>query len=291
MTGNVALDELLRAAWEVRTASFPPRIEFVCPAKTLPVSVTGRDCHLNCAHCGGRYLENMAGLQEALDGKKGDRKSYLVSGGCDRQGSVPLPAHLEGIRQLARRGRLNLHTGLVGKEDISELAQLAEVVSFDFVTDEQTIAEVYGLAAGSADKYLESYRRLRRRTRVVPHLCLGLKGGQMQGELAALASLQREGTDAISFIVFRPTPGTAYADRKPPPVAEAVTVIATARLMFPSVPLYLGCLRPGGTYRSMLDSLAVRAGVNKIVQPSPAARDLAALLGLEITRTEECCSL
>ncbi len=290
MTANAAIDDLLREAWDVRRANFPPRLEFVYPAATLPVSVTGRDCSLNCAHCGGHYLRTMVSLETALDIKTGTKKSYLVSGGCNPEGSVPLAGHLEGIRELSQRGRLNLHTGLAGEME-TETVALADVISFDFVVDDKTIREVYGLPAGSGKKYIESYRRLRRYTRVVPHLCLGLRGGRIHGELEALSALQREGAEAISFIVFRPTPGTAYADREPPPVSEAVAVIAAARLMFPAAPLYLGCLRPGGTYRSMLDSLAVRAGVNKIVQPSPAARDLAVLLGLEIIRTEECCSL
>jgi len=50
-------------------------------------------------------------------------------------------------------------------------------------------------------------------------------------------------------------------------------------------------MRPGGEYRSRLDALAVRAGVNGIVQPAPAARRLAASLGLEAVPGDECCVL
>ena len=61
--------------------------------------------------------------------------------------------------------------------------------------------------------------------------------------------------------------------------------------MFPQVPLYLGCMRPGGRYRESLDQLALQAGINKIVQPVPALRQLASDLGLTVIRGEECCSL
>jgi len=285
------LDELLTESWSLRRESFPPEIEFVYPGQTLPVSTTGRECELGCAHCGGHYLRTMLTLQQALCAKEENKKSYLLSGGCDLTGTVPHLQRQEEVSALSRLGRLNIHSGLVGEEQAAELSRYAAVVSFDFVSDDETIAAVYGLKDISAQNYLDSYRLLRRYTRVVPHLCIGLKGGEIRGECSALETLQQEGADAISFIVFRPTPGTAFARRQPPPAEEAARVIATARLLFPRASLYLGCMRPGGRYRSELDCLAVRAGINKIVQPSPAARNLAAGLGLRIIRSEECCSL
>jgi lipoyl synthase len=286
----VDITELLKETWELRRAYFPHRIEFVYPAQTLPVSTTGTKCSLSCAHCGGWYLKPMATLEEALQGKKGEAKSFLVSGGCDEHGSIPHHKCRESIKELSRMGPLNMHTGLVGEDEARELAKAATVVSFDFIVDGETIKQVYGLPV-SGHSFIESYRRLRNHTRVVPHLCIGIKGGEISGEYEALAALKREGADAISFIVFRPTQGTAFAACKPPPVAETVRVIAAARLMFPRIPLFLGCMRPGGSYRSMLDCLAVRAGVNKIVHPSPAARQLSDVLGLNIIMSEECCSL
>ena len=75
----------------------------------------------------------------------------------------------------------------------------------------------------------------------------------------------------MSFIVFRPTPDTALERSSPPPLEEVARGLATARAAFPQTPLYLGCLRPGGVYRDKRDCLALRAGINKIVQPAPAA--------------------
>lgn len=103
--------------------------------------------------------------------------------------------------------------------------------------------------------------------------------------------LRQEKVEAISMIIFRPTAETAFSDCLPPPPEEVAYFIATARLMFPHTPLYLGCMRPGGRYREQVDIYALKAGVNKIVIPSPAARRQVIRLGLTVNLSEECCSL
>jgi len=268
----------------------PGQVEFVFPRLTLPVSVTGRSCALNCAHCGGHYLQGMASLEEAL-GRRGDGpKSFLVSGGCNRQGRVPHRERWAELEALALRGSLNFHPGLVDMEDAAAIGRIARVVSFDFVADRAVIEEVYGLDA-SPDDYLRSYRCLRRYNRVVPHICIGIMGGRIESEYRALEILRREGAEAISFIVFRPTPDTKFAGAAPPPPGEVAKVLAEARVLFPRTPLYLGCMRPGGSYREDLDCLALEAGINKIVHPAAAAKRLALQMGLHIVAGEECCAL
>ena len=93
------------------------------------------------------------------------------------------------------------------------------------------------------------------------------------------------------LLIFIPTLGTRYADRQPPPSSAVADLMAEARLRFPGVPLYLGCMRPKGHYRDTLDPLAVQAGVNVIVNPARPARQLAADLGLAAHKMRECCVL
>ncbi len=284
------LKQLLAKSWQVRRAFFSDRVEFVTPSRTLAVSVTGSSCELDCGHCDGKYLKQMATLEEALAAGNGGSSSFLVSGGCTRQGRVPLRENLAAIKELAGRGPLNLHTGLVDYREAKLLGELATVVSFDLPADDATIAVVYGLMVTSA-QYLEAYRNLLNYTRVVPHICIGLNSGLIGSEYQLLKSLQAEAVEAISFIVFRPTAGTTFEYAAPPPLNDTVRLLANARLMFPQVPLYLGCMRPGGRYREELDLLALKAGVNKIVLPAPPARREAKALGLDIRFSEECCSL
>ena len=268
----------------------PGRVEFITPRMTLPVSVTGSACALNCAHCGGHYLKGMARLEEAL-GRRGEKaKSFLVSGGYTREGRVPLRENWAELKKLAQRGPLNLHTGLAEPEDAPAIGKIARVISFDFVVDRAVIRQVYGLKA-DPEEYLRCYRYLRRYCRVVPHICIGIAGGEIESEFRALEILRREGAEAISFIVLRPTPGTAFAGVSPPSPEAVAALLTRARLLFPRTPLHLGCMRPGGRHREELDRLALKAGIDKIVQPAAPARELAAEMGLQIFRGEECCAL
>jgi uncharacterized radical SAM superfamily protein len=49
-------------------------------------------------------------------------------------------------------------------------------------------------------------------------------------------------------------------------------------------------MRPYGAYRRAVDELAVRAGLNGIVNPSANVASLAATLGLTVIGRDECCA-
>jgi len=279
----------LQTAWQVRQAHFPPQIIFANPADTAVISLTGTWCALNCAHCGRHYLRHMTPIG-AVNPQELAAPSCLISGGCDKEGRVPVMAHLEQVAALRPGRRLNWHVGLIGEEEAQAIAPYVDVVSFDFVGDDRTIHEVYGLDKSVAD-YEASYRILRRYATVFPHLTVGLRGGELGHELPALERLAALGGDGLVVLVFIPTPGTRYADREPPPVSAVVDILVEARHRFPDKPLYLGCMRPGGQYRRALDPLAVQAGVNVIVNPVREAAEVAASLGLQIVHTRECCVL
>jgi uncharacterized radical SAM superfamily protein len=285
VTGS--LQEKLARAAAVRRAHFPPEITFSYPLDTAVLSLTGSQCALDCAHCGGHYLGGMRPIWETEpDGST----SCLVSGGCDPEGRVPVLAHLERVRAWRPGRKMNWHVGFVSDAEMEVIAPLVDVVSFDFVGDEQTIREVYGLERTVAD-YEATYSLLQRYARTVPHITIGLRGGEMGHEMAALERLQALGATDLVLLVFMPTPGTRYANRKPPPVEAAADILAEARLRFPQATLYLGCMRPRGRYREQLDPLAVRAGYNVLVSPSRAARDTALRLGLDVHKMRECCVL
>jgi uncharacterized radical SAM superfamily protein len=216
--------------------------------------------------------------------------SCLISGGCDPAGRVPVDAHTERVRAWRQGRKMNWHVGFVSDGDMETISTLVDVVSFDFVGDDETIRQVYGTER-TVEDYVETYRRLRRYAPTLPHVTIGLKGGELGHELPALELLQDLGVDGLVVLVFVPTPGTRYAERQPPTLAAVADLLAEARLCFPEVPLYLGCMRPKGDYRKALDPLAVRAGVNVLVAPSRAARRQAEELGLMGRNSRECCVL
>jgi len=174
--------------------------------------------------------------------------------------------------------------------ELRTILPYVDVVSFDFVGDDETIEEIYGLRCG-VEAYSDTYRLLRSHTLVVPHITVGLRGGKLSGEYRALDLIGDLGAEALTFIVFIPTPGTRYAHCQPPPVEAVAELLGHARRQFPTIPIHLGCMRPTGSYRDRLDPLALQAGVNAIVSPARAARAEALQLGLTAERGDECCAV
>jgi uncharacterized radical SAM superfamily protein len=283
----VNLDDKLDRAWQVRRAHFPDEITWSYPLDTAVLSLTGQLCALDCAHCGGHYLSGMRPIWET---EPDASTSCLISGGCDPSGRVPVLAHLDNVRRWRAGRKMNWHVGFVTEGEMDTIAPLVDTVSFDFVGDDATIREVYGTERTVQD-YIDTYRLLRRYARTLPHVTVGLRGGELGHELPALKLLHELGADGLVLLVFMPTPGTRYAERVPPEPDLVADLIAEARMRFARVPLYLGCMRPKGSYRDRLDPLAVRAGINIIVSPSRPARRIAAQLGLSARSMRECCVL
>jgi hypothetical protein len=279
------------AAWHARVAHHGRTVRFDRPVDTIPVSVTGAACALDCAHCNRVYLRHMRTLPEvAAPGALPAGASLLISGGCDAQGRVPLMPHLETLRDLAANHRLNLHVGLIGADEARALAPLAEVVSFDVVGDRAAAREVYGLDVG-LDDYMRTLDALRQHVAVVPHVTIGLRGGQPSGERAALDALAAREIERLVYIVLIPTAGTRYVHCDPPPLAYVADLLLETRLRLPRTDLILGCMRPRGHYGRVLDLLALRAGVTALVNPSHLAVEEAAALGLEVSWGSACCAL
>ncbi|MGD2041103.1 MAG: radical SAM protein [Anaerolineae bacterium] len=281
------LEQKLERAWAVRRTNFDDEITWSYPLDTAVLSLTGEQCALDCAHCGGHYLGGMRPIWAAEpDGST----SCLISGGCDPTGRVPIWAHREHVRAWREGRTMNWHVGFVTEPEMEAIAPLVDVVSFDFVGDDETIREVYGLDR-TVEDYVKTYRLLRRYARTLPHVTIGLRGGRLGHELPAFEALQAMGADGLVLLVFMPTPGTRYAGRPAPAPETVASLMAEARIRFPDIPVYLGCMRPKGRYRNALDPLAVRAGLNVLVSPSRPARRLATELGLYAREIRECCVL
>jgi len=241
-------------------------------------------------------MVDIADLPEVLEKKRPD--SILLSGGCDLTGAVPL---LHGLRQVAkiarkeaesgRRFSLNVHPGVASPKVAREIGELASVVSFDMVLDDETIKEAFhGMWTGR--DYVDTFRNLRKgKATVVPHILIGLKRGELKGELDVVDFLLDEGVKRLIFIIFIPTSGTQWESASPPTVDDVAKVLAWTRAKAPELEISIGCMRPAGKYRREVDSMAVRCGVDRIVMPHPEALKTAASLGLTVVRKEECCAI
>ena len=261
---------------------------FTRPTHTIPISVTGATCALNCAHCGGVYLQHMR-TPDALE--TGGAKSVLISGGCDSAGRVPVTEHLAAIQRLREAGlRLNWHVGFISEVEADAIKPLVDVISLDVVGAESTARRVYGIDH-SLDDYMGTLDMLLSRCAVVPHVTLGLDAGEIVGEYAALEALAQRKIEKLVLIVLIPTRGTRFANVTPPSLEEIGDLFTRARELLPATRIYLGCMRPHGVYRQQLDELALTCGLDGITNPTQAAERLAERMGLPITWGDECCAL
>jgi hypothetical protein len=255
--------------------------EVVIPSETVPVSVTGTRCSLNCKHCGGHYLKGMKRLSQLT----GNERSILISGGCNSEGEVPFLNYRNKIEELKKKSKIVLHSGFLKEEKTHFLDKLADKVSFDFIGSEKTIRNVYGLNLG-VDDFLNSFCAIAKKVDAVPHLTIGLEGGKVNGEKRAVELLSSIGVKRIVFNIFIPTPGTCFESRAPPDTKEVLKLLSLARGKFNE--LMLGCMRPGGPYRNRLDFEAINL-VDRIVTPSPQVLKLKGIGGSKVFR--ECCIL
>ncbi|UCG69187.1 MAG: radical SAM protein [Thermoplasmata archaeon] len=262
-------------------------IKFVYPKRTLTLSVTGYECALNCPHCRGHYLEHM----KWLDRKEEDKKkvtSYLISGGCDLEGAVPLANHLDLLKALSRKAKVIAHTGLIKEEDVALISPYIYAASFNMIGEDSTIKEVYNLNKTTSD-FIASYNALKSEVRTYPHITIGLHQGVVRGEYKALDKLSPLGPRAVVFNVFIPTRDTEFQNIAPPDLKDVYDVISYAKKKMNGTELYLGCMRPGGSYREKLDTFCVKMEMDRIVMPTRSARQLAEKMGHEITESQECC--
>jgi uncharacterized radical SAM superfamily protein len=236
----------------------------------------------------GEELKAMAkGLSERC------AKGFLLSGGCDAEGHVPLAPFLAAVREVKRSTPLlvNLHTGLLDLPEEAErlVASGADALSVDIVQDPDVIRQVLHLGRGPED-YHRTLDLLFScgAERVVPHLCIGMSGPSMQGEERALRLISRFPVSALVLLSFLPARGTPMATVE---TATPDHVLRIARLALDEVsaPVLLGCMRPRGEWE--LEAELIRSGVAGVAMPSARTVRWAEENGLQIEWRQECCAL
>lgn len=264
------------------------------------VSVTGNACTLNCKHCGGKILETMHTamtpktlFEKCKTLKEGGAKGVLVSGGCLPDGSVPLEKFCGTLESIKHKLGLTIfvHTGIVSEEKAKQLKSASiDAALIDVIGSDETIQEVFNLQTKTC-QYDNSLQALNNAgIDFIPHVITGLHHGMLKGELEALKIIKRHKPNAIVIISFMPIQGTAMQNTKPPTPTDITRTVAAARVMFPQIPLVLGCMRPKGKHRAETDVLAIKAGVDGIAFPAEEAIQYAKKRGCIVTFSEFCCA-
>ncbi|AMQ18649.1 radical SAM protein [Thermococcus peptonophilus] len=271
------------------------KLKIYIPGIKFPsVSLTGNTCALNCAHCGKHYLEGMRKpergelldycLKLARDGYNG----CLLSGGMDGRLKVPLDFYAEEIREIKRRTnlKLNAHVGFIDESDL-EWVKYVDVVSLDFVADDDVIKRVYKI-----DKTVEDYLRIlnlltEAGVRVAPHITIGLDFGKIHWEYKAIDLLVKYPIDVLVLDVLIPTKGTEMENVPKPSVEESLEVVKYARERFDGE-LSIGCMRPLGRWRLEFDKGAILAGVDRLTNPPRKVIEWAKTIR-DVEIIYECC--
>jgi hypothetical protein len=270
------------------------------PADFPTISVTDNGCALKCKHCGGKVLETMypAATPEKLlelcaQLKRNGALGCLISGGCLPDGSVPIGKFVDAIKKVKSELGLTVfvHTGIIDF-DMAKKLRNAEVDAalIDVIGSDETIREIYNLNV-TVNDYEDSLKALHEAgIAFVPHVIVGLHYGKLEGEFHALKTISRYKPSALVIIAFMPIHGTEMSMVDPPKPEDIARVIATARLMFPTTPLVLGCMRPKGKHRIKTDILAIKAGVNAIAFPTEEAIEFAKNQRYSVFFSSFCCS-
>ena len=311
----IAGQELMEQAFAVRKANFCDDIKFYAPGLKsynipefeqknprafLPISLTGNACALDCDHCDTRILDPMIPLnhKEGVFGmcqrmKEAGTESVLISGGSMRNGQVPFMRHIEDIKRVKDElgMKIIMHTGLVSEEMAEGLAWAGvDGVALDIIGAQETIEQVYHMNATVADFDAALERLTRHGLSIRPHIILGLHYGKFLGEYQALEMISKYPTHALVIVILTPLQDTPMKDVEPPPAEEVAEFFAKARIAMPDTNVLVGCARPGGDYKKVVDLAAVDAGLNGLAYPAEGVIDYARSKGLHPSFYENSCS-
>ncbi len=266
-------------------------MEFYYPGKKFPsLSVTGHHCSLNCPHCEGKYLNNMIPvktpdklLDKALKLSKEGGNGFLLSGGTDQNGKVPIGDYYPVLKEIKKRTDLtvNVHTGIPSKEDIGQIKESnIDVVSYDMIGSDETIDKIYGLGL-EIKNYQKGYNRLfEAGIDVVPHVTVGLDEGDIVGEYNAIDTVSR--SDKIILNSLIPSDfGHTVAKEDFLSVVDYAVENTDAEVI-------VGCMRERG--RSELEIESIKHGVEGIVIPSKRTKSWAQKR-YDVEKYRTCCAV
>ena len=268
------------------------------------LSMSGNACALHCKHCNHTYLNDMQPCTHPEDLIETCRSiadqgavGFLLSGGCDISGEMlNLRTLLPAIKQIKQETNLiiKLHTGIVDNDLAQDIGDAGvDIASVEVVGSNQTIHDIFDYEVTVASYQNTLYNlSIAKIPYIVPHVCIGLDYGNINGEFHALDMIKQTCTPAlIVFIVFRPTKGTPLASCKIPSPADVKTVISYAHQLFPTTELSLGCIRPRTRFREDIERAAVDAGVTRMEIPSKSTLNYVQEEGFTIRKIHACCAL
>jgi uncharacterized radical SAM superfamily protein len=207
-------------------------------------------------------------------------RGFLISGGFNPEGYLPLGSEHLGVLREFRRGRdvfLSVHAGLMPRGLLGRAMEVFDLVDFEVPPSDRYVREGRGLGRTRGD-YLELLSYVVEEygeDRVAPHVVIGSGLSTAEDDLRTVKDV---GSVTSRLLVVLVAMGGA-----PPEVGRVVEAFRTARRYFREVAL--GCMRPRTLGRVFVE-LALEGYVDRFVNPG---RVLAERVPVELYGS--CCSL
>ena len=255
----------------------------------LSVSVTGDRCDQMCEHCRGAHLRSMipiSGNDDLSDLAHGLKEKgctgYLLSGGCDANGSVPVGGFARTVKESSSGLLVNVHAGFISKAEADELAEAGvSCFSVDIHQDRGEMMTVLHLDRDPKD-YSELLDTLiSTGVKVVPHITVGFGYNDLNlsGELVA-----SKGLKDVVLLSMVPTEGTMVEESV---ISEDAVMDAIGILKEKGLNVILGCMRD----RSLrnLERRCIEAGILRLANPSLETLKWAEENGYKVEKKKFCC--
>lgn len=274
-----------------------------CGKNSFPAfSITGGACALDCDHCQAKILEPMipALHAEDLDRKVRDLiasqglQGFLLSGGSNRRNEIRYERFYPVIGRLKRDFpdlKIAIHTALTDLAGAKRMeAAGVDTAMMDVIGADETIRQVYHLDRPVEDFEATLAALTETRMEISPHIVVGLHYGRILGEARALEMVARYPVKALVLVVIMPfyaKPGTFTV----PETADVGRIFLQAREVLADRDVLLGCARPPGMHKRVVDAYAVMAGLDGIAFPAEGALGVAAVTGRRWHQEHACCSI
>jgi lipoyl synthase len=272
-----------------------------CSKNSFPAfSVTGGACALDCDHCQAKILEPMiaATTPDVLDRKVRDLillqnlQGFLLSGGSNKRNEIKYEKFLPVIERLKRdypHLKVAIHTALIDDARAKQMeAAGVDTAMMDVIGAEATIRDVYHLDRRVDDFEATLAALCATRMEVVPHIVIGLHYGELLGEVNALDICARHDIHALVLVVVMPFYGRKFATPDPHAVGR---FFHEARHRLPDKPVLLGCARPAGLHKRIVDAYAIMAGLDGIAFPADGVVELCKAIDRPFSQAHACCSI
>lgn len=274
-----------------------------CGKNSFPAfSVTAGACALDCDHCRGKILEPMipATTPEMLDKRVRDMvrnqnlQGFLLSGGSNRRNEIKYEKFYPVIERLKRDHphlKIAIHSALLDEARARAMESAGvDTAMMDVIGAEATIRDVYHLDRPVAAFEATLAALCATRMEIVPHIVIGLHYGRILGEANALDICARHAINSLVLVVIMPFYAAA-GTFETPSTSDVGRIFREARNRLPDRQVNLGCARPPGMHKRIVDAYAVMAGLDGIAFPADGAVAVAEAIGREHTQAHACCSI